>query len=245
VIAIAALVPGRTNFQCRQRWATLFYSTIEGTTTRVKGKRWTPEEDAILIDVVKKLGEDWVAVAALVPGRTDVQCCQRWEKSLDPDVNKGEWIPEEDAKLTEAVAELGHKSWPAVAALVPGRTTRQCRERWATCLDPTVEHMMGKMTPEEDAKLIEAVMEHGKDWVRVAAMLPGRTNGQCRQRWAARLNPTVDRTCWKPEEDAKLTEAVTEHGENNWVAVAEFFPSRTKVSCRKRWRFMGRQRTQS
>jgi hypothetical protein len=35
------------------------------------------------------------------------------------------WAPEEDAKLTEAVTELGTGNWIQVAALVPGRTNDQ------------------------------------------------------------------------------------------------------------------------
>jgi hypothetical protein len=33
---------------------------------------------------VKKHGKDWVAVAAMVPGRTDKECRSRWTKTLDP-----------------------------------------------------------------------------------------------------------------------------------------------------------------
>jgi hypothetical protein len=40
-----------------------------------------------------------------------------------------------------------------------------------------------KRNGEEDAKLIEAVKKHGEDWSLVAAMVPGRTNVQCRMRW--------------------------------------------------------------
>jgi hypothetical protein len=36
----------------------------------------------------------------------------------------------------------------------------------------------------------------------------------------------------KPEEDAKLTDAVKERGDNNWVAVAALVPGRTDVKCR-------------
>jgi hypothetical protein len=43
----------------------------------VKGT-WAPEEDAKLIDGVAKCGHKWVVVAALVQGRTNVQCVRRW-----------------------------------------------------------------------------------------------------------------------------------------------------------------------
>jgi hypothetical protein len=61
---------------------------------------------------------------------------------------------------------------------------------------------------EEDAKLTEAVEELGKDWVRVAAMVRGRTNQQRRYRWVMNLDPNVTLGKWTVEEDAKLTGAV-------------------------------------
>jgi hypothetical protein len=48
-------------------------------------RRWKVEEDAKLIEAVKKHGNDWFAVAAMVPGRTNVQCRYRWVNYLAPD----------------------------------------------------------------------------------------------------------------------------------------------------------------
>jgi hypothetical protein len=39
--------------------------------------RWTPQEDAILIEAVGKLGKDFTAVAALILGRTNERCRDR------------------------------------------------------------------------------------------------------------------------------------------------------------------------
>lgn len=42
------------------------------------------------------------------PGRTDVQCRERWCNVLDPSLDKGQWTPEEDARLLElAVSNTG------------------------------------------------------------------------------------------------------------------------------------------
>jgi hypothetical protein len=48
------------------------------------------------------------------------------------------WTAEEDAKLTKAVTELG-KCWLLVAGRIPGRKNEQCRKRWKTSLDPTID----------------------------------------------------------------------------------------------------------
>jgi hypothetical protein len=61
-------------------------------------------------------------------------------------------------------------------------------------------------TPADDSKLREALHKHGKNWVALAAMVPGRKNHQCRHRWISQLGPTnVKNTAkWSAEEDAKL-----------------------------------------
>jgi uncharacterized FlgJ-related protein len=129
-VAVAKVVPGRTRGQCRRRWVNTL-DIFNGT----KGK-WTPAEDTKLTEVVKKYGKDWVAVSKLVPGRTNEQCRHRWVGALNvPNGKKGKWTPAEDAKLTEVVKKYG-KDWVAAAKLVPGRTPKQCRNRWVNTLDP-------------------------------------------------------------------------------------------------------------
>ena len=39
------------------------------------------------------------------------------------------WTPEEDEKLKAAVILHGGQKWSHIAALVPGRRSKQCRER--------------------------------------------------------------------------------------------------------------------
>jgi hypothetical protein len=230
-VAVAAMVPGRMHVEYCQRF-------IEKTT--VRRSKWTPEEDSILVKAIMELGNDWARVAAVVPGRTGDQCIARWHKKKDLYTNTSKWTDEEDAKLTAVVTEHGTE-WARVASLVPGRSNDQCRHRWATCLDPTIDWTTtrkGKWSGEEDAKLTAAVAVHGNDWVPVAAMVPGRTGDQCRYRWIKVLEH-IDRTLavtgkWSEHEDAQLTAAVTAHGKD-WVRVAALVPGRSHVQCCKRW----------
>jgi hypothetical protein len=230
-VAVAALVPGRTNDQCRQRWT----SCLDPDIGKRSGK-WTPEEDTKLIDAVKKHGKAWLAVADQVPGRTGKQCRLRWTRCLDPDIGKclGKWRPEEYTKLIEAVKNHG-TNWVVVAALVSSRTNDQCRQRWMLYLDPDIGKRSSKWTPEEDTKLIEAVKNHGTHWVVVAALVPSRTNDQCRQRWMLSLDPDIGKGKWNEEEDTNLNDAVKKHG-TNWLAVAALVPGRTNNQCRSRWK---------
>jgi hypothetical protein len=229
---IAALVPGRTKDHCKHRFYDHFDPTIDQTTAR-KGP-WIPEEDAKLTDAVKNHGSNWVAIATFVPSRTKAQCISRWKSVLGVTVKEGKWTGEEDAKLTDAVKKHGGNNWFAVAALVPGRTNQQCRQRWIRSLDPGTRR--GKWTGEEDAKLTAAVKKHGCScWITVAALVPGRTNQGCHRRWLQSLDPDINRGKWTEEEDAMLTHAVKEQGSISWGAVSALVPSRTNDQCRLRW----------
>jgi hypothetical protein len=197
-------------------------------------RKWNIEEDAKLAEAVKKLGKEWVGVAAMVTGRTNRQCRRRWVDSLDPDINTGKWTVKEDAKLTDAVKEHGGNDWTAVAAMVTGRTHIQCRYRWVDSVARAIKS--GRWTVEEDSMLAEAVTEFGSsNWTAATVMVPGRTNKQCSNRWSKYLGPTINSVKWTVEEDAKLTDAVKEHGSNNWAAVAAMVPGRTDEQCRYRW----------
>ena len=49
------------------------------------------------------------------------------------------WTTEEDAMVRSLVEEHGTKRWSVIAASLPGRTGKQCRERWHNQLDPAIK----------------------------------------------------------------------------------------------------------
>ncbi|KAK6127648.1 hypothetical protein DH2020_038627 [Rehmannia glutinosa] len=106
----------------------LWLKTLHPARKRV-GK-WTAEEDKRLKVAVALFGpKTWKKVARCVPGRTQVQCRERWVNCLDPSLNMAEWTEEEDSKLEVAIAEHGY-CWSKVAACIPRRTDNQCWRRW-------------------------------------------------------------------------------------------------------------------
>jgi hypothetical protein len=162
---------------------------------------WTLDEDAQLTSAVTKTREkewgkefkiDWVAVAMLVPGRTQRPCRDRWHNTLVSNVNPataraGNWTADEDKKLKDSVRERGGKNWEKIAASVIGRTKTQCHNRWhhnlVSNIDPTTTRV-GKWTADEDKNLKDAVRAHGgKNWKAITAQVPGRTKAQCRAKW--------------------------------------------------------------
>ncbi|EPS58458.1 hypothetical protein M569_16356, partial [Genlisea aurea] len=91
---------------------------------------WTHEEDKLLTELVQRYkGKNWKKVAACLPRRTDVQCLHRWQKVLNPDLNKSPWTKEEDDCIIKSVEKYGCRRWSAIAKVLPGRIGKQCRER--------------------------------------------------------------------------------------------------------------------
>jgi hypothetical protein len=221
-------------------------------------RRWTPEEDVKLISAVtntdkKKYGQnykiDWVAISAIVPGRTSKQCYYRWRDTWDPrknltTVRAGKWTGDEDKKVKDAVRAHGEDNWIAIAELVPGRTKRQCCLRWHRVLDPSIDRSLaraGKWTADEDKKLKDAVRLHGaNNWKSIAELVPGRTSWQCADRWRDNLDPSIDWATtrsvrWTADEDKKLKDAVRALGAQNWKTIAELVPARSGKQCWHRW----------
>lgn len=68
--------------------------------------------------------------------------------STQQSVVKGAWSAEEDALLLKAIEANGARKWSVLASHLPGRTGKQCRERWHNQLNPDVSK--SPWTEDED-----------------------------------------------------------------------------------------------
>jgi hypothetical protein len=91
------------------------------------------------------------------------------------------FLPEEDARLRHLVAERGTNSWDAVAAELPGRNPRQCRERWKHYLSGA--RVKTPWWPEEDQLLYDKMRALGPRWTTLATFFPGRTDIEVKSHW--------------------------------------------------------------
>ncbi|TMW61764.1 hypothetical protein Poli38472_010827 [Pythium oligandrum] len=151
-------------------------------------KRWTKLQDNALRESVRIHGEkNWKAIAELVPGRNHAQCLQRWRKVLKPGLVKGHWSFEED-QILEYLVTQGCNNWGQIAERIPGRTPKQCRERWKNHLDPAINK--GPYTEEEDRLILDAQSRLGNKWSQIAQLLKGRTEDSVKIRWKSlKQNP--------------------------------------------------------
>ena len=109
-----------------------------------------------------------------------MKCVQRWDKVLRPDLVKGKWTEDEDHQLRIAVMQ-GYEHWGKVSEKLPGRTAKQCKERWVNYLDPTILH--GPFSPAEDELLIQLHSHLGNKWAAISRQLTGRTENAVKLRF--------------------------------------------------------------
>jgi hypothetical protein len=167
----------------------------------------------------------------------------------------GRWTIDYDNKLKKAVEKYGGKNWDVIAALIPGRITRQCRDRWYNVLDTSVDRARRIKSASPDAE--EAVLSPAASFestpeneaTAVAAMVPTQTtniqwrtsNGE--SAWYPRISAddegSIDRRTiyrrieWTVDDDKALKDAIEKHngnGRKKWGEIASLVPNRKKRS---------------
>jgi hypothetical protein len=91
------------------------------------------------------------------------------------------FTPEEDALLARVMSHCPFASWVDVARHIPGRSARQCRDRWSNYLCPANKN--GPWLRSEDLLLIQKVAEIGSRWTQIARFFDGRSENNVKNRW--------------------------------------------------------------
>ncbi|OJD32138.1 myb transcription protein [Diplodia corticola] len=151
-------------------------------------KRWTPEEDQMLLRQVscsttQGKARDWTAIAAGVPGRSNKDCRKRWCNHLVGGLRKGSWETSEDRILAASVEQYGFQ-WALVAEEVGTRSADQCAKRWQHSLDPSLDHSKWTTQESKEKELLEAVEKHGRAWKQIQTQyFPNRATNNVKNRY--------------------------------------------------------------
>ncbi|KAA8549668.1 hypothetical protein F0562_001314 [Nyssa sinensis] len=96
---------------------------------------WTPVEDQLLVNYIKKEGEgQWRTLpkrAGLL--RCGKSCRLRWMNYLSPSVKRGQIAPDEEDLILRLHRLLGNR-WSLIAGRIPGRTDNEIKNYWNTHL---------------------------------------------------------------------------------------------------------------
>ncbi|KAI1271183.1 Homeodomain-like protein [Xylaria sp. FL0933] len=92
----------------------------------------------------------------------------------------------------------------------------------------------GTWSAEEDARLRNAVAQHGTRWVIVAGDVATRNGDQCAKRWNEKLNPALNHSPWSPAEDKLLLHLVSVYGRNWKLLTSNYLESRAPLALKNR-----------
>ncbi|XP_023676431.2 snRNA-activating protein complex subunit 4 isoform X2 [Paramormyrops kingsleyae] len=203
---------------------------------------WKEEEIEKLRGIVEQHQScNWDQIAEdLGTNRTAFMCLQTHQRYINKNFKKKGWTKEEDEVLRDLVDKMrigNFIPYTQISYFMEGREAAQLIYRWTQVLDPTLRK--GHWTKDEDEMLLRAVAKYGvRDWWKIRNEVPGRNDGQCRDRYLDCLREDVKKGRWSQEEESMLIRLVEKYGAGRWAKIASEIPNRIDSQCLQKWKLM-------
>ncbi|MGH0136985.1 UNVERIFIED_CONTAM: hypothetical protein FKN15_062623 [Acipenser sinensis] len=189
----------------------------------INKKKWSDEELERLKEIAANHNHtNWDKIAQeLGTNRRPFMCLQMYQLFINTELKKKYFTKEEEKVLTELVEKMrigSHIPYTKISYFMEGREAAQLIHRYTHSCDPALKR--GPWSSEEDAVslipvhlLIKAVAEYGtREWWKIQADVPGRTDAQCRDRYMNCLSEDVKKGKWCSEEETLFIDLVNKHG---------------------------------
>ncbi|CAD8085271.1 unnamed protein product [Paramecium sonneborni] len=160
------------------------------------------------------------------------------KKSKDSDSSSSErrygkfWKPNEDTLLLDLYRKY-NGNWQQISDEMPGRNLSQCQQRWKR-INPNKTKLRKQWTDEEDKRVIELVLQQGRNWKVIEGFMEGRSSKQIRERFLNNLDPEINRSKFTVQEDQIILEQYRIYGPK-WSEIAKMLDRRPENQVKNRF----------
>lgn len=231
---VSTTLQGRhTAFECQSMWRILLHPSINKSP-------WTAgETHKLRLVALFHNNTDWDAIATdLDTGRSAYQCFVYYKMKIRRNESSGlRWTPEEDTHLFNVIEHCrvgNHIPWSKVSFFLHNRSKRQIYCRW---VHKRLFFKKGILSPEEIAVLQAAFAIYGKQFGRIAKLLPGRSKTNVIQYFYSVFGPLknpIDQN-WSADEDSILLEIADKHERIDFEEIHKMLPKKTLFGIKSRY----------
>jgi hypothetical protein len=140
---ISKILKNKSPQQCSYRYNKLIIS---------EKRKWTRNEDIMLLDLHESLGPNWIEISLRLPGRTPEDIQERFEDKLNPCLKRSKFEKEEDEKILLLHEKHGNQ-WNEISKYFKNRNAAMIKNRFYSFLK--------KKVPAAGQKFTQGV-EHSK-----------------------------------------------------------------------------------